>query len=1000
MLPFRSVCGPNEANILATNNKSSIRYSDRPHSIYDTQAPGRGNVDLLGFTRESLKSLLDFRIPGRMRTHKLIVLAYRSPNVTLTSKQRNTFYNRLRKEIHRAAPIGAHKTLRNLLRQPIGLWIRHERILTPIINTLICAFSEQERVLFTYHRYIWHWWKLLTDIFISEPYTSKAALRWKNHCKNVLYVFCGKTGIDDSRRSYYFCRDPKFPIGTWMDGQSRSLQYTANAVGFYCSTRVLPPPTGALIEESLKTHLSVLCFNEAQLGPTVANRYLRAARNAGVELKLCIQHTGVDRVRTGHVSISNSACMESNRTAGGRITYVTNSVRTFLTTQSAISVNKPGPFGRRVELVEGKFPYETIDVPGYGVISTDLWMKPIDCPLSLARQGMEEDRLGYYTIVWAYLELLGDGILNEDGSPGSTIPTISRSGIAEPGLKYRVVTKSPAALVTYLQPAAHILTEYLASDPTLCAGLSCADQAWSYYRRIARTHKHRKPLENKYVLSGDFEQATDHIDHTIARTIVREYLLFAGIQSPYVMSCVDLLLSPRIIVEWNKKEKKEERFLTKRGALMGEPLTKVVLTILAKVANKASVRNPDSVRTYSELESDFFSTAGDDIIDAYPTRERAHHFRKACRDLSLVPNQEKWGIYRTIVPYCTRYLLVSGSFYSIDNERDDGRNHDDSALIDIVNPRLLSQERKTGKGDEDTNPAYGKAFELAKYCNWLRPHYPELKLRLIQAFCRAHKYLIGIGPQSVLPRAWGGLGLPGNVEAAFRLLPKWHQELIIMREKYHDSDACAALSSWSNPSATLRGLISKTRERSYRSSPWYTIVSNYAEGKSYNIACSEVLRNNPHLQATQRRRLKTDVLRKHGYITLEDVIRSLEDSQTWIDTWLCQRRPSRGFANKRSWADRNRILEEYHRFLKRENQYVYTDLEYECPNPKWLAPKPALWVHKNEFSYTDSDGNQKRIPLGTIGPRLFLKYENRHLVKGNSLKEWSTELHEREAEFV
>jgi hypothetical protein len=77
-----------------------------------------------------------------------------------------------------------------------------------------------------------------------------------------------------------------------------------------------------------------------------------------------------------------------------------------------------------------------------------------------------------------------------------------------------------------------------------------------------------------------------------------------GCTSSYVRSAVDLLLSPRKVVD---KRQKDKPWVTKKGILMGEPLTKVVLTIISFVASLKSLKDV-------KIQDRIFASAGDDQI--------------------------------------------------------------------------------------------------------------------------------------------------------------------------------------------------------------------------------------------------------------------------------------------------------------------------------------------------------------------------------------------------
>lgn len=102
-------------------------------------------------------------------------------------------------------------------------------------------------------------------------------------------------------------------------------------------------------------------------------------------------------------------------------------------------------------------------------------------------------------------------------------------------------------------------------------------------------------------LAGDYEEATDHLEHGICRDLLHRFLKYIGCASTYVHGYVDLLLSPRLI--------EPEMVVTKRGVLMGEPGSKIVLTLITKAIDVGSRSDP---KVGNLLKSWPFQTAGDD----------------------------------------------------------------------------------------------------------------------------------------------------------------------------------------------------------------------------------------------------------------------------------------------------------------------------------------------------------------------------------------------------
>jgi len=75
--------------------------------------------------------------------------------------------------------------------------------------------------------------------------------------------------------------------------------------------------------------------------------------------------------------------------------------------------------------------------------------------------GQETERIGFQLWCWAFTTCLENGWLDEKGNRTIVPIPVARQTIREPGGKVRVVTLSPAALIVYLQPFAHVAKEFL-----------------------------------------------------------------------------------------------------------------------------------------------------------------------------------------------------------------------------------------------------------------------------------------------------------------------------------------------------------------------------------------------------------------------------------------------------------------------------------------------------------------------------------------------------------
>jgi hypothetical protein len=125
-------------------------------------------------------------------------------------------------------------------------------------------------------------------------------------------------------------------------------------------------------------------------------------------------------------------------------------------------------------------------------------------------------------------------------------------------------------------------------------------QAWEFYKRM--NHHKFMPPEDSWFMSGDYETATDFIEHEVAYKGCTEYLEGASILGNYAKSWLSILCSSRLI---------DGKFVTRRGILMGEPGSKIVLTILTR-STFQMWRSSVGENAVADLEGYPFASAGDD----------------------------------------------------------------------------------------------------------------------------------------------------------------------------------------------------------------------------------------------------------------------------------------------------------------------------------------------------------------------------------------------------
>jgi len=283
-------------------------------------------------------------------------------------------------------------------------------------------------------------------------------------------------------------------------------------------------------------------------------------------------------------------------------------------------------------------------------------------------------------------------------------------------------------------------------------------------------------------------------------------------------------------------------------------------------------------------------------------------------------------------------------------------------------------------GDEETNPAYGKAAQFARESVWVTAGLRPLARSMIALFLRNMHLYLERRSEIFLPREWGGLGLPGvKANILFPLLPEWHQKLITARER-GDMTACRALGAWSTSEITKRGFMEEPRD------DLLEIISEYLP--TVHI---EQLELPVPSHARYRDRLKAAKL--EGWVPLEPIMGQIRASSAYESVWDATRKPSRGFKTL-SWAKRSAILE------KVSQRYV-SETVIEIPSsPSW-QPGPLVLldgvggvyevdsetVVQHSFGEDCSaleDGENVKLLVPIIGtmaaPRVFLHYDNNRLI--------------------
>jgi len=449
-----------------------------------------------------------------------------------------------------------------------------------------------------------------------------------------------------------------------------------------------------------------------------------------------------------------------------------------------------------------------------------------------------DSRFGMLLFLWSevkYREWTANGRLP---LPVDPVP------ISEPGVKARIATKSLIWINLYLSPASHLIKETMLSIPGCRTGLKGSDHAWNFEASFGRHASSWRKIEA--ISTSDLTAATDWLEHDIAARAMKAFLAGRFDEHPatgYLDNAIDLVCSPRLLIEKPScfKLKGGTRnmniyrryktgpavsvshsgtyyrgYVTNRAVLMGEPLTKMILSLLSIAAERAArasttTLNP-SIADYRQTRRTLhqYACAGDDHIGI----GRVTYLKQIPQVLQYWSGEISWDKYcvsRYGAHYCQDFIIKPepGPRYALralSKLARQGRKEDKPKYkLDHVWLRLFSDRRKVGSAVfEETNPFPGKAKALTESMSWAGWGIDfNINLLLLQK--------LGLGrwfpteylkdARSYVPQAFGGRGLmtlPG-IELA---LPDYLRYCIT-----NSDNVAVRMANGSGDSRKLRGVI-------------------------------------------------------------------------------------------------------------------------------------------------------------------------------------------------
>jgi hypothetical protein len=542
----------------------------------------------------------------------------------------------------------------------------------------------------------------------------------------------------------------------------------ATRLAHLTSSRGFPPAGQDTQQQALKAHYAAVMT----IFP-VSDRTIQEGRAIAhyVGEKIRRATAGRPLRDAGHVSLSTSSTVLYSREDGGRAAEIRAKLLEFLRVIPPQSGVWYTPLNFEIREVAGVPRWKTLGLrpDDFSLIDRELLQEdPSRSMFTPSYYGIDENT-GKAIFAQAYQELCAERVLTQYPGGSHLVtrpPIVDVSIVPEPGAKARIVTKESAAVVTYLQPFGHFMNETLSNHPSAYHGLKAAEQSFEWVKSLSNLAKQGKKSfnEDTAFLTSDLKEATDHCQHTYSRCIFTAFLEGLGLgNSNYLLSCVDLLCSPRVLLGHPGAPTADSPLVTRAGALMGDPGTKALLTLCNLVAEERSFQIEQGWKLGDHLVVDHgtqwrhFSCAGDDHLasgpKSYLERIRAWH-----ESTGMVISYDKYTVSRIMAKYAERFLYFGPT------TRITELFGESSPVVDSVKIRLLSDQVKGRESEDEKNPAWGKLRFLSKQLSWLPTGWVSMKDVILQrAYSRFSHLLPWMDSRwslMFLPTELGGMGLP------------------------------------------------------------------------------------------------------------------------------------------------------------------------------------------------------------------------------------------------
>jgi len=337
-------------------------------------------------------------------------------------------------------------------------------------------------------------------------------------------------------------------------------------------------------------------------------------------------------------------------------------------------------------------------------------------------------------------------------------PPVFLTCLAEPSFKARTLGKGESEEAILFQSMRFMAEPVLARDGRARLGLEETNKLWTFLKYVSRIAD--QIGETSIIENNDFDAATDEMLLSLIEALWSGFLRPLPPDHPFWVY-TKLIWCPRqLVVDRKILPDVSQTFETRRGSMMGEPISFLTLTLYNLVVD-------DMTNYYAGLGLPLYSLpiethvffgplptaiCGDDVTSIRPHRRFSATHRRIITDTQMVLSTKgKDSDSLRVIFFCEDSVIVS---------RDtDGKWK--FTYIDVIKGRLLT--RMARQGTARVAAVLGKGRMLANQLEWFPSERVKCLTLAIYDRMLAREYsgwVERIRLPKCLPAGAGGLGLP------------------------------------------------------------------------------------------------------------------------------------------------------------------------------------------------------------------------------------------------